>query len=76
MKGIVKNYIKTLKKGLNTEHISLLRNYEEEYSDKRHVDGYVYLISREFIGQTKTITLNEEQEQARFKLAQLKLCII
>eukprot|EP00268_Persea_americana_P068539 TRINITY_DN9558_c0_g1_i1.p1 TRINITY_DN9558_c0_g1~~TRINITY_DN9558_c0_g1_i1.p1 ORF type:complete len:519 (-),score=49.72 TRINITY_DN9558_c0_g1_i1:3065-4621(-) len=74
MKGIVKNYIKTLKKGLNTEHISLLRNYEEEYSDKRNVDGYVYLISREFIGQTKTITLNEEQEQARFKLAQLKLC--
>ena len=74
MKGIVKNYIKTLKKGLTQKDILLLRKFEEEYRDKRNVDGYIYLISREFIDQTKTITLNEEQEQAKYKLARLKIC--
>lgn len=41
---------------------------------KKNVDGYIFLIAKEFIGQTKTITLNEELEQAKYKLTQLKLC--
>ena len=74
MEGIVQSYDKFLKQGTTPEHRTLLIKYEEEYADKRDVDGYIYLISREFIGQTKTVNLNEEHEQAKFKLAQLKIC--
>ena len=53
MEGIVQSYIKFLMKGTTPEHRNLLTKYEEEYANKRNVDGYVYLISREFIRQTK-----------------------
>lgn len=74
MRGIVKTYIQNLKKGLTQNDIILLQKYEEEYKDKRNVDGYIYFITREFIGQTRARTPNEKLEQAKFKLSQLKLC--
>lgn len=71
----VETYMKTLKKGLTQQKRDLLRKAKEKHrGNERCVDSYVYLISREFIGQTTTVSLNKEQEQAIFKLAQLKIC--
>ena len=66
--GIVQSYIKFLMKGTSPEHRTLLIKYEEEYDDKRNVNGYIYLIARKFIGYPKTVTLNEEQEQLNLSL--------
>ncbi|KAF8403736.1 hypothetical protein HHK36_011840 [Tetracentron sinense] len=72
--GGVKVFITDLFKATDDESKALKAQYLEKYGEQRNVDGYVWLIHREYIGQTRQLSREKEQEVARIKLCNLQLC--
>ncbi|KAF8379005.1 hypothetical protein HHK36_028432 [Tetracentron sinense] len=72
--GGVKVFITDLFKAIDDESKALKTQYLEKYEEQRNVDGYVWLIHREYIGQIGQLSREKEQEVARIKLCKLQLC--